>query len=97
MDAPPASVAGLGNFVPLLPGTRAMYNVREDRSCCEGFRGYCGGLAARLVIVERELAATALMFLCMYQPDDVIRWSAWRSCLVQYTAGKREEYQKNAK
>lgn len=45
-------------ILPLLPGTRTMYNTNGSRTLCVGFRGYCGGLANNVVNEDRERAST---------------------------------------
>jgi len=43
---------------PRVPGTRAIYNVRDCLLVSVGFRGYFGGLPARCVISDSEFAST---------------------------------------
>lgn len=45
--------------VPLLPGTRAMYKIKGSCFTCVGFLGYAGGLEARAVSVDSDLASMA--------------------------------------
>lgn len=44
--------------VPLLPGTRAIYNVSGSCFTWVGFLGYAGGLEASAVSEERDFAST---------------------------------------
>lgn len=44
--------------IPLLPGTRTIYNTSGSRGFWVGFRGYAGGLAARFVRETRDFAST---------------------------------------
>lgn len=62
--------------IPRLPGTREMYKIKD--SLTSALWGYCGGLAARELSVERDLASTCgLAAMC----GMVMRYNAVRKML----------------
>jgi hypothetical protein len=53
-------------MISLVPGTLEIYKVRGSRGLSAGFTGYCGGLSARLLREESDLASTWL---------DIVMWT----------------------